>query len=105
VSDQSRDSQDGAISLLAGIGVGLLLGGIAALLLAPQSGEATRAQIKESADDALGKLRQSMEDLRVKVEEVASTTREAVANRMGTPAGTPQGDAAGATDEPAPPAA
>jgi len=100
VSNEGRDGQDGLISLLAGIGVGVLLGGAVALLLAPQSGEQTRLQLRESADDALGRLQKSMEDLRVKVEEVASSAKEAIAQRRGEGRpGALQGDVAGATDE------
>lgn len=102
MSQPGRDSDGGAISLLAGIGVGLLLGGIAALLLAPQSGEATRSQLKESADDALQKLRQSMEELRARVEEVAHTAREALPASGGTPAAREENP--GPSAEGAPPA-
>ena len=58
----------------------------------------TRAQIRETADDALGRLRDSMDDLRHKVEEVAASAKEAVGRKApGAPA--LQGDVAGATDE------
>jgi gas vesicle protein len=78
-----RDGTEGLISLLAGVGVGVIVGGAIALLLAPQTGAQTRAQIRESADDALGRLRESMDDLKVKVEEIAGSARQAVANRQG----------------------
>jgi hypothetical protein len=105
VSNQSRDNTEGVISLLAGIGVGVLLGGAIALLLAPQAGEQTRAQIKESADDALGRLRHSMEELREKVDEVAHAARDAMNQRRpGSEPPALSGDIAGATDESAPPA-
>jgi gas vesicle protein len=97
VSDEERDSSEGLVSLLAGIGVGVIIGGMAALLLAPQAGHQTREQIRGSADDALGRLRDSMDDLRVKVEELAGNAREQMARRN-TP-GALQGDVAGATDE------
>jgi gas vesicle protein len=92
---EERD-QHGIISLLAGVGVGLVLGGMAALLLAPQSGEQTRAQIRESADDAVGRLRQSMEELRVKMDSLTS--------RISAGAGSSPGEAAGPTDETSSPA-
>jgi gas vesicle protein len=69
------------LSLLAGIGLGALVGAMAALLLAPQSGVETRTQIRETADDALGKLRDSVDDLRVKVDEVVASTRQALVRR------------------------
>ena len=97
MSEQDRDSQSGLVSLLAGIGVGVLIGGVTALLLAPQSGAQTRAQIRESADDTLGRLRQSMDELKTKFDEVAAT----VSARRGDSqqAGALRGDVAGATDE------
>lgn len=75
MSEERGDSQAGLIALLAGIGVGVLLGGAVALLTAPQAGEQTRAQLRESADDALGRLRTSMDELKTKVDELARQTR------------------------------
>jgi gas vesicle protein len=92
VSNQGQESQDGLISLFAGIGVGVLIGAAVALLLAPQAGDQTRAQIRDSAEDALGKLRSSMDDLRVRVEELANRRESATPDAI-------QGDSAGATDE------
>lgn len=104
MSTEDRDSS-GLVSLLAGIGVGVIIGGVTALLLAPQSGLQTRTQIRESADDALNRLRDSMDDLKHRVEEVAQTAREAVARRgQPSPTGALQGDVAGATDEGSAPA-
>jgi len=79
--------------------VGVLVGGAVALLLAPQSGQQTRAQIKESADDALHRLRDSMDDLKTKVEDLTAHARENVAARRGLATGALQGGVAGATDE------
>ncbi len=91
MSNQDQDGHDGLISLFAGIGVGVLIGAAVALLVAPQAGTQTRAQIRDSAEDALGRLRSSMDDLRTRVEELAHR-REAAPGAF-------QGDAAGATDE------
>jgi gas vesicle protein len=74
VSEESR-SNDGLLSLLAGIGVGAVLGAAVALLYAPQSGEVTRTQIRETAEDTLNNVRSSLEELRAKVEEVRSAVR------------------------------
>ena len=99
MSSEDRGGQDGIISLLAGIGVGALIGAAVALLVAPQSGEQTRAQLRETADDAIGKLRESMDELRHKVDEVAATTRQALGRREGATGDVLGGDVAGATDE------
>jgi len=77
-----RDSSsDGILALMAGIGLGALVGAMAALLLAPQSGSQTRTQIKETADDVLTKLRESVDDLRAKVDEVVASTKQAIGRR------------------------
>ncbi len=99
MSTEGRDNQDGLVSLLVGLGVGVLLGGVTALLLAPQEGTQTRAQLRHGVDDTLGKLRDSMDDLRAKVEEATSSAREAVASRRATGPDALTGDVAGATDE------
>jgi gas vesicle protein len=93
VSDQDRSS-DSVLSLLAGIGLGALVGAMAALLLAPQSGAATRTQIRETADDVLGKLRDSVDDLRTKVDELVANAKHAIVRRgeAGTDAETPVTD-------------
>ncbi len=99
MSNENPESRDGLVSLLAGLGVGILLGGAVALLLAPQAGQLTRAQLRESADDALHRLKDSMDDLRTKVEEVAVNARDAVTHRGEAAPSALQGGVAGATDE------
>jgi gas vesicle protein len=80
VSDQDRSS-DSVLSLLAGIGLGALVGAMAALLLAPHSGAETRTQIRETADDVLHKLRDSVDDLRTKVDGLVANTKQAITRR------------------------
>jgi gas vesicle protein len=80
VSDQDRSS-DSVLSLLAGIGLGALVGAMAALLLAPQSGADTRHQIRETADDVVGKLRESVDELRVKVDDLVANAKQAISRR------------------------
>ena len=65
-----EDRNNALLSVLAGVGIGALVGAAAALLLAPQSGEVTRTQIRGTADDLLEKLRDTVEDLRGKVDEM-----------------------------------
>ena len=69
------DRNDTLLSLLAGVGIGALVGAAAALLLAPQSGHETRTQIRGTADDLLDKLRDTVEDLRGKVDEMVTSLR------------------------------
>ena len=72
---QEQEGGDSLLGLLAGIGVGLLVGAAVALLAAPQSGEATREQLREGAEDLLGNIKESVDDLRVKLDEVRSAIR------------------------------
>jgi gas vesicle protein len=57
------------------VGIGALVGAATALLLAPQSGEETRSQIRGTADDLLVKLRDTVEDLRGKVDEMVASMK------------------------------
>jgi len=69
------DRNDTLLSLLAGVGLGALVGAAAALLLAPQSGQETRTQIRGTADEMLVKLRDTVEELRGKVDEMVASVR------------------------------
>jgi gas vesicle protein len=73
VSEGERN--DTLLSLLAGVGIGALVGAATALLLAPQSGEETRSQIRGTANDLLIKLRDTVEDLRGKVDEMVTSLK------------------------------
>ena len=69
------ERNDTLLSLLAGVGIGALVGATAALLVAPQSGQETRTQIRGTADDLLVKLRDTVEELRGKVDEMVASLR------------------------------
>ena len=69
------EGNDTIISLLAGVGVGVLVGAAVALLMAPQSGQETRSQIRGTADDLLLKLRDTVEDMRGKVDEMVASLK------------------------------
>lgn len=66
---------DTLLNLLAGVGIGALVGAAAALLLAPQSGEDTRTQIRGTADDVLMKMRETVEEMRGKVDEMVASLK------------------------------
>ena len=77
MNEQDR-SNEALVSLLAGLGVGLLIGASTALLLAPQSGAETRSYLGDTAHEVLGKVRDSIDDVRVKLDEVIVQTRQAL---------------------------
>lgn len=96
MSDQDR-SYEGLVSLLAGIGVGAIIGAVTALLLAPQSGAETRSYIGDTTGELLAKLRDTMDDVRHKLDQVAQQTRQALGRHeaaSGARELAPDGDAA-----------
>jgi len=100
VSEGSRN--DTLLNLLAGIGIGALVGAAAALLLAPQSGEDTRTQIRGTADELLVKVRDTVEDMRGKVDEIVASMKS---RGMGSAGNGPAADSLAAIDSNEAPAA
>jgi len=83
------DNDNSIGAFLAGIFIGGLVGAAAALLLAPQSGEETREQIREKSielrdraevtlDEARTRVGQSAETVRVKVDELSQQVKQKV---------------------------
>jgi gas vesicle protein len=77
-------------SFFTGFFIGALVGGAAALLYAPQSGEETRTQIRERSielrekaeatyGDIVSKIEESTEDLRVRSEELSAKLDQVIA--------------------------
>jgi gas vesicle protein len=64
-----------AISFIAGITVGGLVGAILALLFAPSSGTELRAQISERANGFAGEIRQAADTKRIELQERLETLR------------------------------
>ncbi len=64
-----RDSDIGAF--LAGFVVGGLVGAVAALLLAPQSGEETRTLIRDKSIELKSQVEETAADARAKAERIA----------------------------------
>jgi gas vesicle protein len=62
-------------AFLLGFIVGSLTGAVASLLLAPQSGESTRSMLKERAIELGGQVNTTLDDARVKAEEITADAR------------------------------
>lgn len=59
-----------------GLVIGGLVGAVAALLFAPQSGEQTRAQIKEKSIELRDRAQQSSQDAMARADELARQIKE-----------------------------
>lgn len=70
------DDRNVALNFLAGLGVGALVGAVAALLLAPKSGQETRDDIKTAADELKEKADKVMHDLSESSEELVQKSKE-----------------------------
>ena len=70
------DDRNVALNFLAGMGVGALIGAVAALLLAPKSGRETRDDIKGAADDLKTKADKVMHDISESSEELVKRSKE-----------------------------
>ena len=91
------DNDNSFGAFLAGILIGGLVGAAAALLLAPQSGEETRAQIREKSielrdrasetvEEARARADQSLEIARHRVEELSQQVKQkASTSKSGVP--------------------
>jgi gas vesicle protein len=75
MSDNGEDRNVG-LNFLAGMGVGALIGAVAALLLAPKSGRETRDDIKGAAEDLKTKADKAMRDLSESSEELVRKSKE-----------------------------
>ncbi len=61
-----------ATKFLAGFIVGGAIGAVAGILLAPKSGEETRAMLKDGAKDALKRADETVKEIQSKADDVVS---------------------------------
>lgn len=81
----SNEDKGVLLNVLAGIGLGAIIGAAAGLLFAPKSGSETREDIKKVAEDlkvkaesAVSELHTSVDDLVAKSKEIIDTTKTKV---------------------------
>jgi len=71
-------------AFMSGLIVGGLIGAVAALLMAPQSGEETRSQIRSSAIDLSSRAQDELSNIQIqaerKLEEIRAQAEELQAN-------------------------
>ncbi len=78
------------LSVLAGIGIGVLVGAIAGLLLAPRPGAETRENISHTLSDLGNKISDLSHQVADRVKTVVDKGKQAVAEKM-EKAGTEEG--------------
>jgi len=71
-----NEDRDATLSLLAGIGIGAIIGAVAALLLAPKAGADTREGIKTAVSDLRTKSEQLFSDWSAAMEEQLGNVRK-----------------------------
>lgn len=71
------------VSVLAGIGIGVLVGAVAGLLLAPKSGQETRDELGKSVSDLSDKVTELGRQVSAKVSSAVERTRASVAQKLG----------------------
>lgn len=70
----SRNS--GGAEFFAGLVIGGLVGATLAILMAPQSGEETRAQLREKSYELKSTAEESLADTRARADEILAEARE-----------------------------
>lgn len=71
------------LSVLAGIGIGVLVGAVAGLLLAPKSGEETRDDLTKTLGDLSDKVTELGRTVGTKVTTAVERTRAQVVQKLG----------------------
>src|SRR5205814_7022673 len=71
------------VSVLAGIGIGVLVGAVAGLLLAPKSGQETRDELGKSLSDLSDKVSELGRTVGQKVSSAVDRTRATMAQKLG----------------------
>lgn len=78
-----EDDKNIIVSVLAGIGVGVLVGAVAGLLLAPKSGQETRDELTKSLDELGDKVTEVGRNVGQKIAGAVDRTRAQMAQKLG----------------------
>lgn len=80
--EQQDNEKSVMISVLAGIGIGVLVGAIAGLLFAPKPGAETRENISHTLGDLGNKITDLSQQVATRVKTAVETGKQAVAEKM-----------------------
>ncbi len=78
---QNQDERSGVLYLLAGIGLGVLIGAVIGLLFAPKSGEEVRGELGQKLHDLSEKVRELSHQVSERAGEVGRNLRERVSRK------------------------
>ena len=73
-----RDDQNVLLNLLAGIGIGAILGAVAGILLAPKPGRETREELGQRFSDIGGRVGSVSERVATRVRSAVDAGRRAI---------------------------
>jgi gas vesicle protein len=79
----SEEDRGVLVSVLTGIGIGVLVGAVAGLLLAPKSGQETRDELGKSVSDLSDKITDLGRQVSQRVSTVVDKTRATMAQKLG----------------------
>jgi gas vesicle protein len=79
----NNEERNVLVSVLAGIGIGVLVGAVAGLLLAPKSGEETRDDLSKSMNDLSDKITELGRTVSNKVTTAVERKRAQMAQNLG----------------------
>ena len=71
-----REDRDVAMHLLAGIGIGAIIGAVTALLLAPKPGAETREDVKKAVDDLRSRSEKLLSDWSATMDEQLQSAKK-----------------------------
>lgn len=80
--EQNDSERSVVLSVLAGIGIGVLVGAIAGLLLAPRSGSETRECISHTLTDLGNKISELSHQVADRVKSAVESGKQAVAAKL-----------------------
>ena len=80
---QNQDERSGVLYLLAGIGLGVLIGAVIGLLFAPKSGEEIRGDLSQRLHDLSEKVRELSQQVYERGGETVRNLREKVGRKIG----------------------
>ena len=79
---RTEEDQSVVVSVLAGIGIGVLVGAVAGLLLAPKAGVETRDELGKALNDLSDKVAEMGKTVSQKVTSAVDKTRSQIAGRL-----------------------